>query len=431
MSFGNPIVGGTDALIRNAIHSRNYVPGLSGWSINKDGFAEFNNVAINGGELIINDANGDTIASVNNQGVASFQDLTVVQSPTIAGKDFQTQIIDPLPRGLITYGRSNSLTFTGLSGEYGLIELAWPDLPLRTYSLHAQINGQFTGGAGNNFGINIRYTYATPGNTPTKPNLSSTHLFQVGREVATIGAGQTFPMDIDFELPNGAGAYRFLMTAVRLQGSGGFNSGTTALTPVFFSLKDIGPTGLNTGVINDGSGGSGGPVQTYTKNYFPLWSRAFNGNGTPGSYSNPNSIYQGYNQSDGNGVRKSMIGYDWATIQSDLSGATIQSCLLTMYFAHWYNNSGGTANIGYHNYSGGSAPGSYQTVGFIHASGGWPKPGLRTVDLTAAGLGTVLKSGAAKGVTLGDGASTNAVYYGYASGATQSNPPYLTITYTK
>lgn len=430
MPFRDDITAG-DYLVRPAIKSTNYDPGVEGWAINADGSAEFNNNVTVGGQVLINNANGDTVASINGNGVASFQDLSVVESPSIAGLDFQTEIIDPLPRGLITYGRSNTLTFTGLSGEYGLLELAWPDLPLRTYSLHAQINGQFTGGTGNNFGLNIRYTYAAPGGTPTRPSLSSTLLFQTGREVATVGVGQTFPMDVDFELPNGAGAYRFLMSAIRLNGTGGFNSGTSALTPVYFSLKDIGPTGLNTGVVNDGSGGGAGPVQTYTKTYLPLWSRAYNGNGTPGSYTNANSLYQGYNQSDGNGVRKSMIGYDYATIASDLSGATIQNVSLTMYFAHWYNNSGGTCNIGYHNYAGGSAPASYQTVGFIYASTGWPKPGLRTVDLTAAGLGTVLKSGAAKGVTIGDGASTSATYYGYANGAAMSNPPSLTITYTK
>lgn len=40
MRFGNPIVAGV-ALIREAIQSPNYVAGVSGWSINRDGTAEF------------------------------------------------------------------------------------------------------------------------------------------------------------------------------------------------------------------------------------------------------------------------------------------------------------------------------------------------------------------------------------------------------
>jgi hypothetical protein len=47
MSFSNPVVGGEDGeLIRPAIQSPNYVPGVSGWTINRDGSAEFNNVTI-------------------------------------------------------------------------------------------------------------------------------------------------------------------------------------------------------------------------------------------------------------------------------------------------------------------------------------------------------------------------------------------------
>lgn len=47
MTFSNPIVGGT-TLIRPAIHSPDYVAGVSGWTINKDGTAEFNDVVIRG-----------------------------------------------------------------------------------------------------------------------------------------------------------------------------------------------------------------------------------------------------------------------------------------------------------------------------------------------------------------------------------------------
>lgn len=45
--FGNPVVGGT-TLIRPAIRSPNFVTGLTGWSVNVDGSAEFNNVTIRG-----------------------------------------------------------------------------------------------------------------------------------------------------------------------------------------------------------------------------------------------------------------------------------------------------------------------------------------------------------------------------------------------
>lgn len=48
MAWSNPIVGGGNTLIRQSIHSPDYVAGVSGWSINKDGSAEFNDVVVRG-----------------------------------------------------------------------------------------------------------------------------------------------------------------------------------------------------------------------------------------------------------------------------------------------------------------------------------------------------------------------------------------------
>lgn len=45
---GNPVVGGVGALIRAFIRSPNFVAGSSGWTINKDGSAEFNNLTVRG-----------------------------------------------------------------------------------------------------------------------------------------------------------------------------------------------------------------------------------------------------------------------------------------------------------------------------------------------------------------------------------------------
>lgn len=47
-AFTDPLVGGMSILIRDAIRSRNYVAGVSGWSINKDGTAEFDSIVIRG-----------------------------------------------------------------------------------------------------------------------------------------------------------------------------------------------------------------------------------------------------------------------------------------------------------------------------------------------------------------------------------------------
>ena len=69
--FSNPIVGGT-TLIRPAIQSPNYVAGVSGWTINIDGSAEFNNVTIRGTLQSSNFVANTTGWRLNNSGSAEF-----------------------------------------------------------------------------------------------------------------------------------------------------------------------------------------------------------------------------------------------------------------------------------------------------------------------------------------------------------------------
>ncbi len=60
MAWSNPIIGGGNTLIREEIKSPDYVPGVSGWSIKKDGTAEFNDVTIRG-ELFVTDPDGSYV----------------------------------------------------------------------------------------------------------------------------------------------------------------------------------------------------------------------------------------------------------------------------------------------------------------------------------------------------------------------------------
>lgn len=48
MEFSNGIVGGSDELVRDGIQSRGFVSGSTGWRINRDGSAEFNDVTVRG-----------------------------------------------------------------------------------------------------------------------------------------------------------------------------------------------------------------------------------------------------------------------------------------------------------------------------------------------------------------------------------------------
>jgi hypothetical protein len=81
--FNNSILAGLGTLIRTMIQSPNYVPGVSGWTINKDGSAEFNNLTIRGtfdgtdfiinvnGAFFYNGAPGSTTLSIGIAPVAT------------------------------------------------------------------------------------------------------------------------------------------------------------------------------------------------------------------------------------------------------------------------------------------------------------------------------------------------------------------------
>jgi hypothetical protein len=56
--FTNPIVGGGGALVYPSIHSPNFEAGVQGWTINKDGTAEFSDLTVRGEIVIENPPDG-------------------------------------------------------------------------------------------------------------------------------------------------------------------------------------------------------------------------------------------------------------------------------------------------------------------------------------------------------------------------------------
>ena len=56
--FNNSIVGGQGVLIRPSVHSPGYIPETTGWSINEDGTADFNDVHLHGSIFIDSSVDG-------------------------------------------------------------------------------------------------------------------------------------------------------------------------------------------------------------------------------------------------------------------------------------------------------------------------------------------------------------------------------------
>ena len=72
--FTNAIIGGAETLIRSAIKSVNYIMGVSGWRITRDGDAEFNDATIRGTVIA-----GNGTVTLNNLGVFVIDDNSTQQ----------------------------------------------------------------------------------------------------------------------------------------------------------------------------------------------------------------------------------------------------------------------------------------------------------------------------------------------------------------
>jgi hypothetical protein len=92
MAFEDPIIGGNGELIREEIKSPDYVAGVSGWSVRRDGTAEFNNVNVrldlNTSTITVGAAGGPQVVLRVDTGVAG-SDAGVIEFPTNIEQEIQ------------------------------------------------------------------------------------------------------------------------------------------------------------------------------------------------------------------------------------------------------------------------------------------------------------------------------------------------------
>ncbi|MFJ4966059.1 hypothetical protein ACIP6P_27040 [Streptomyces sp. NPDC088729] len=361
---------------------------------------------------------GESVATIDQAGVASFQSLNVADGLTWRGDDLTT-FLDQAPRGLqaIDY-QITGVTSTG--SEMGFVELAFDAEANRMYRVvfDAYADPSVAGGE-------VVLFLRDGGNGA--PTINSPQIQSAIYPMSTAGLRRVRLEDLRHGQGWGVGTHHLLISfknqvapsgaTVRLLGGSTYRG--------FLYVEDVGPLVLETGRYNTGGGSTTEPPPTtpapkkYVKTYSANWSGSYARRSSYNSYYG-NQMLQGYYSST-NGIQSSLVGFG-GTLSSDLSGATITKAELYLYFAHWYSNSGGKAVIKAHGLT--SRPSTFSsdsesmTVSWARNQGKW-------VDITS-----IFDSTKWRGIAL-DPNSTSNTYYGRARGVGEGNPPQLRVTYTK
>jgi hypothetical protein len=267
------------------------------------------------------------------------------------------------------------------------------------------------------------------GSTSFEGNGLSTRVYLGVGDMVTVGAEQSTGSAGTLSSPWGgsmlSGVWRGFAASddqVQLNGtvtggsvsSGGGKGGTTSGTPA-----------------SGQSGRKGTTLRTFTKSYAN--SHTYSYYGSAKSYARRNSdgdCYQGTAPGDHGNAQASQILWPYATIASDLSGATVTAVTLTARNLQTWYKSGAALVLGW---GVSSAGGSSWNV----ASGGghrqvsriaFKDDASRTVNLDT-GWATCFRDSSAEYFTMGIPADTDLIDYGYWSGGPSTWT--LEVTYTK
>ncbi|TKT03450.1 hypothetical protein [Streptomyces lasalocidi] len=401
-----------NALIGKTAQSANYVndpeTGITGWSFQADGSAYLRSATI-----------GNDLFSISPTGDAKFQSISV-NDIFVDGEDFQT-LVNKLPKGVLkAHPLSGAFTYPATGVEYLVTRISIPAVEARNYRIILD-NFCFDRGSGSSSPTQmVVNVYAKYGGTATSAD-TLIHTYMRGASYNATASDDVWTSSHDFTPPD-ANLGQDLSLAVYTSINSGLGNTprleATANTRIV--VEDLGgnvfyaPTTSITNYV------APSPT-TYTKTYASTWGASWsanNGKRTDGK------CYQGNYTPGVQGNNYSKYGFP-TTIQTDLTGATVQKVELYLDNNHFYSNSGGNAIIGTH--ADVSQPtGSSSTTGtFARQSTAFTYGQAKWVTLSSA-FGTDLKSGTAKGITLGRSSGGTLAEYGYFASTAQ-----LRITYEK
>ncbi|WP_343317796.1 hypothetical protein AAFM46_11045 [Arthrobacter sp. TMP15] len=374
-------------------------------------------------------ATGELVASITSGGDLSAQSGDFAGEVSIAGTAL-SETLDAFPKGLVAWGgRGTDARYWAGTTHQPYLHLAFDTPPNRMFRISSTPIG-VNSDVATDAVVNLHVTGVTTGDAQAT---LATPI--VAQGISAQGEFTTRRSPVTFNrIVNGGGA-----TSVALLISYGTISAGRAkiatsgeLRSVYVTVEDIGPSLAQVGEFLDGTsdaapsgtgGGSTTPppatvTKNYTKTYFPNGRRSFVGSGATYDY-NTGYMYSGLSPA-GYGDLSSMAVFPSMT--GDLSGATITSIEVYVYYDFWYQGSGGDAYIGLHGQT--SLTSSRPAKTYAHAvAQRWPRAAGRWIKLSSSTYAG-FKAGTHRGITLG-GSGGGLERYGYA------HDPRIRIKYTK
>ena len=380
----------------------------------------------------------NTLASIDTDGNISGAILSANVDMVIGGQSLTNDILPQYALGIVNLGYTNSYGTSFPGGgikvaEQALMELDQELTAGRLYRIKVPSTSWYTGVAGlGRLYMYLRYT--TNGTTPTTSS-ALLHSNVTNMPVSSTTIEQQTP-ELDKLIAPGVSAnYKFLLTAI-------CSTGTAYIyNTLNFYIEDVGPSSAqnstqNATILGTGGTGGGASTQTYTKYYYVTGTHSYQGSDghQPNTTINTNgNCYQGGDYANTyNGTSKSLMMLPYATIVSNLSGATINWIRVSFKNSHSWYGSGMLVNMGYQNFTSfGSTYFDPSGVGvgldYWHTNTGqWLTHQLSYADAQTFGL--ALQGGTAKNLLLYVN-SNNLTYYGYFQGG--ANNAYIIVNYTK
>jgi hypothetical protein len=412
--FLNSIEGGGNLIIP-FLQSPNFIPGVSGWRISRNGDVEFGSGTFRGPLIVINPLTGLVVASISNTGNIAGQYASIENDIILAGQSLGDRLSDG--RGLVAFkGTFATPPAPGNSGAY--TDTAWFRAPMQTdrvYFVSCTPLGINNNSISGSRGFRSRWSYTDTGGGSAIIQEASVTVGQTTfNPVAYVAQGALFSIG---PTPDVTATWQLQSTQsasgnLTFSNVGGWN----------MYCWDI---GTFAGAMNDGDVGTNTGASQRTTQYNSTLSQSYDGSGNQFVSTD---LWRG-DFGDGKGDTRSLCIFPGATMRTDFgsgSGATIQSATLTMFCTTAADPNG---SLGFEGATNTTIPATLAAGSVDYGfDDDWPNPGWFTVNI----LGDFLDD-----IIAGDNAMhiVPPGFFGNAqtrfAGASVANRPYITVTYTK